>query len=203
MFTFDAAAHEYRLNGVRLPSVTQITQGLTNYDGIPAEILERKRLIGSATHLASEFYDNGILDESTVDPVCEGYFQAYKAFRRDHAAKIWCNEKRLFSERHGYAGTLDRVFEFCGGHKGFWMAGDFVQIDLKTVAQLQPATAVQMAGYQLMLPPLPVPRTRVKRVALQLKPNATYKLEPYIDPDDEQVFLASLRTFKWKEFHNV
>ena len=44
--TFDEAAHEYRLDGRRLPSVTQLLAPLVDYSKVPRETLERAQALG-------------------------------------------------------------------------------------------------------------------------------------------------------------
>jgi hypothetical protein len=198
---FNAELHKYTLDGCVLPSVTQVTQLLGGYENIPAEVLERKAKIGTHVHKACELHDAGGVDQSSIDPQCVGYFNAYLKFLDENPCTVLLNEQKLHSERYLFAGTLDRVYRFDHARKGFWMANTPVLVDLKTVATLMASTAVQTAGYRLLLPPLGVPKTQVARVALQLKPNGTYALRPYTSVSDESVFLAALTLHQWRVNH--
>ena len=61
---FDAAAHRYTLNGVILPSVTQIISavGLYEYDYVSAETLAVAAERGRYVHEMIEMYEEGTLD---------------------------------------------------------------------------------------------------------------------------------------------
>lgn len=112
-FTFDHDKHEYRANGVILPSVTQIIGRLHNsYQNVPAHILQNKAEIGTAVHRAIELYESGWLDEDTLDPDVVGYFEAYKKARNDGALPepLAC-ETRFWNVNYGYAGTIDQVYQ--------------------------------------------------------------------------------------------
>jgi len=70
---------------------------------------------GSMIHLATELYDEGTLDESTVDPQIVGYLESYKqlpavAVPVDTFTGI---EVQLVDTIYGYAGTIDRIYEPC------------------------------------------------------------------------------------------
>ena len=201
MFIFDPILHKYTLNGKVLPSVTQITQPLSDYSMVPHEVLERKKIIGTAVHMACELHDAGGVDESTIHDSCFPYFKAYLNFRAENPGEVVLNEQKVFSERWGFAGTLDRVFKMHESRTQAWFKGDLVQIDLKTVAKLMPATGPQTAGYALAMPDLGVPRTQIKRAALQLKRDGTYAIKPYTSADDEACFIGLLTVLNWRNKH--
>lgn len=67
--------------------------------------------------------------------------------------------------------------------------------------RLYPGSAVQTAGYELLLPkPLvPLSNTPGLYFNLQLRPDGSYKVSlPYEDPSDLDVFRAALITTIWK-----
>jgi hypothetical protein len=200
---FDPIAHKYSLNGKVLPSVTQITGSLVDYSMVPSQILERKKQIGVATHLACEYHDKDGVDEGSIQETIYGFFSAYKRFGEENPYEVLLNEGQFASERYGFAGTPDRVLRMLESRKNSWAAGDVINWDLKTVAQLHPATALQTAGYKLLLPDLGVPRSQIKRGAIQLKPDGSYHLELYSKASDEPTFLACLIRHNWKVENNV
>lgn len=115
MLTFDEELHEYRFNGVVIPSVTTIISavGLYEFDHVAAETLDVAAARGKVVHRCIEWYELGTLDESSIDPELYGYFESYLATK---AAGLLPErpesvEKRLFSRRFRYAGTLDQMFE--------------------------------------------------------------------------------------------
>lgn len=137
--TFDPVTHLYRLDGDVIPSVTQILKGvgLSDYSHIPADTLQRAAERGTVVHQIIEFYEKGVLDESSIDPALRGYFESY--LRAKDAGLLFDDnrpeeiEKQVFSEKYKYAGTLDQ--SYC----------DWIN-DIKT-GQPQPEHGLQLTAY--------------------------------------------------------
>lgn len=72
--------HHYTLDGKRIDGLTSTIAeaGLIGNFGSQWHMDK-----GTATHLATEYYDKGTLDESTVDPKIVGYLESWKRFRKD------------------------------------------------------------------------------------------------------------------------
>jgi hypothetical protein len=194
-FAFDQEKHEYTLNGLRLPSVTQILEsvGLSpDFSGVPAADLEFARQRGSAVHLATAYDDRGDLDEDSLDPRIAPYLEAWRQFRRDFHFEPTEIEFMFYSKKHGYAGTLDRF--------GPSDLAPYTLIDLKTAAKVDltatgPQTGAYSAGYceftgQALL-------KQIKRYAVQLQPDG-YKLIECKDRQDFDAFLHALSLVNWK-----
>lgn len=101
--TFDAATHTYLLDGKPIPSVTRLIAD-------PSFVcdpwyLER----GTAVHKAIELLVQGDLDEGALDPRLLPYLEGFKAFMADVKPQIIASERRVFSRRYWYAGTVDLV----------------------------------------------------------------------------------------------
>jgi len=118
--------HRYFVDGVEYDGVTAILRAesfMPSYipadldwyivrgtivPAIPADLdwyLERGRMI----HKATELYDKGILDESTVDERIQGYLDSWKHYRTGlppYPAETI--EIRLCDPLYQFAGTLDR-----------------------------------------------------------------------------------------------
>lgn len=182
--TFDEAAHEYRFKGVVVPSVTQILQQVTDFSGINPDVLERKRHLGVAVHLACELDDTDDLDETALAHEISPYLTAWRRFRSENWGEIEMLEQRVFHPMHRYAGTLDRVMT---------IQGERCVVDIKTSAQLSPAVGLQLAAYDMALG-----NDKLKRFAVQLKPDGMYRLQQYKDPKDYQVFTALLTIQNWR-----
>lgn len=71
-FKFLEDTHTYLLDGVKIPSVTSVLP--YNYTGEN----EYQRDRGSKVHKMIELYNNGELDEDTLDPVLQPYLESYK-----------------------------------------------------------------------------------------------------------------------------
>lgn len=188
-FRYRADDHSYWLDERRLPSVTQILSVLPNaYETVPPEVLERKRILGTAVHRACELDDQEVLDQFTVHPLVEPYLTAWRRFCADTGFTPSAIEEPGYSREYGYAGTLDRVGE---------IGGALAVLDLKCVAELKPETALQTAGYAQIA--LDHWGHEVKRrYAVQLRPDAQYRLQEYTDRADRRVFLACLQIYQWR-----
>jgi len=193
VFTFDEAAHEYRLDGRKLPSVTSIIRPIApDFSAIPPHVLERKRAIGTAAHLACELDDLGELDEESLDPILVGYLQAWRGFKDATGAIVIANECRLYHPRLNYAGTLDRLLSIGGN---LWL------VDLKTSADPVPSYGVQLAAYAELLKSSDaqlVPQ-EPRRASLHLRDDGTHKLHEFKNPNDWPAFVACLSLYQWKE----
>lgn len=112
---FDAETHTYTLGGVKLPSVTTVLfdVGLYDFDFISAETLRIAAERGTIVHTYCEWYEQGILDESSIDPELYGYFESYLRMKEAGLLpeKPSAIERRLFSAKYKYAGTLDQMYE--------------------------------------------------------------------------------------------
>lgn len=181
--TFDAETHEYRMGGVKIPSVTQIIAGAGLY-GNTDYFTEYSRDRGSFVHQVIEWHLSKELDESTIDPVLTPYFEAWLRFEKESSYVSDSCETRIASPTYRYAGTIDHI-----GH----LNGHFCIIDVKSGAPT-PATGIQLAGYENLLKV-----KGAKRFALHLKDDGNYKLIEYKDRNDRNVFLAALSLYYWKQ----
>lgn len=185
--TFNAETHEYKLQNVRLPSVTKIIADAGLY-GDTSYFTDYSRDRGSFVHQIIEWHLSKELDESTIDPVLMPYFEAWKRFERESSYVSDSCETRLASATYRFAGTIDHI-----GH----LNGHFCIIDVKSGAPT-PATGIQLAGYDMLLSAM-----GARRFALHLKDDGNYKLIEYKDRNDRNVFLSALALWYWKQNNNV
>jgi hypothetical protein len=186
LLTFDEAAHEYRLGGVRVPGVTSVLRPLADFSGIPRDVLAAKADLGRRVHAACEFDDDGDLDEDSIEDDVRPYLEGWRAFLRDSGAKVLHNERRVLDTGLMYAGTLDNVLLIDGAQ---WL------VDKKTCITLPPAVGPQTAAYMRALADPAV----THRGALRLRPDGTYRLDQLTCRDDWSVFLACLTLTRWRE----
>jgi hypothetical protein len=164
---FDAESHRYTVGDDPTPwaHITGVlgAAGLTNYESVPDDVLDRARDRGSKVARALHYYGEGDLDVATLDPALVPYVQSWATFCaryefRPHPDYI---ERPLVHRAFRYAGTPDVA--------GWWRDDDgtegFAVIERKAVAQVQfAATWPQVAAQDLLLatdPALPHPRTRL------------------------------------------
>jgi hypothetical protein len=193
MLTFDASLHEYRWNGVRVPSVTQVLAQCIDFSMVSRDVMEAKGALGTAVHAACELDDaNDLVEESVHDSV-RGYLEGYRKFKRDKVTKVIATEMPVYHALFGYAGKLDLLTEFDDAR---WL------IDWKTPLAINPATALQTAGYVNALSRELTGEkgpSSIKRAALQLKADGTYRLHEFTNPNDFSTFVSFVNVFKWKE----
>lgn len=186
-FTFDPETHEYREDGVLIRSVTQILQGvgIISYLGIDPAVLDHKKQIGKAVHLACEYYDKGILE--SVPGLYAGYVEAYKRFRDEVPCDWSMIEQPMVAnvDTMPYGMTLDRA----GLIRGKISVGE-----LKATAQEERSWPIQLAAYVLGISKEVLPR-----YAIWLKPDGKYRLIEYKDKRDFQIFRQALSIEYWKK----
>lgn len=177
---------QYMVNGVRWISVTEILElaGLVDYGHVAPGVLEVARVRGAAVHEWLELLDLGHIETGAYpgDEIV-GYVEAYRAFLDESKFEAMVVEGVVRNPAYCYAGTIDR---------GGLLNGKLALIDLKAVAQVVPATALQTAGYGLCTD------EPHERYSLQLRPDGSYRLHHYADRNDEHDFLAACRVAHWK-----
>lgn len=184
---FDEANHVYRWDGTVVPSVTQILKPLDAADlaKVPADTLEFARLRGTLAHKACEYFDQGRLDESSLDPEIAGYVQSWIAFRQTTGYIPLLTEHRFYNSQMGYAGTLDSFGEY---------GGALAVIDRKTSVSLLPSVGPQLAAYQ-HAPGIKA----LRRYAVQLQRDGSIaKAHAFTDADDWRAFTAHLDIRLWR-----
>jgi len=191
---FDEASHRYTLAGGVLPSVTTVLKPLYDFRGIDPDVLHAKAAIGTAVHRACELLDKDDLDDESdegraaLEPIA-GYLAGYRKFLSDKKPVVLENETRLYHPAHMYAGTIDRSFN---------IEGDVWDVDLKSTVAMSPIVGIQTAAYSEMFK-AHGRKGRARRGALQLFPDAKYKLWEFKDPGDFAVFLSLLTIQRFKE----
>ena len=167
MILFNEEAHTYTVNGVEFKSVTTILSavGVTYY--FESQATEIAMIRGSFVHEAIKLFNDGTLDESTLDPVIEPYFQAYKKFMHLTGFKTESWEIVSANTELGYAGTYD-VIGILNNKR--------VLIDFKTGVINKVSCRLQTAAYAH----LDSVGKLAARYSLQLKENMDFRLsKPY------------------------
>lgn len=193
----DEATHTYTLDGVRLPSVTQIIASLYDFSNVDPDLLERASEFGRAVHTACELDDKDDLGDT--DLALMPYVQAWRAFRRTTDFEVILNEQVVHSEKYRYAGTLDRVGII---HKGKSIRPSI--IDIKTCSELHDAIGLQLSGYERAAREMGLIKGRyIWRYAVQLRGDGTYLMQEYKDASDANYFLSFLNCLRWRLDHAI
>ncbi|MGB8422232.1 hypothetical protein [Paraburkholderia sp.] len=183
---FDEGAHSYAVDGRKVPGVTSLLAPLVDYSMISREVMERAQQLGTAVHRMTELHDNDDLDEDSLSDELRPYLDGWKKFRAECQFEPITIEKKLYHPMFRYAGTSDRTG---------MVKGRLAVIDIKKMMTLGPVIGVQLAAYQELhkADGLAV----VDRYALGLRPDGSYRLQPYRDMLDWQCFLSLLTQRNW------
>ena len=180
VLTFDAETHTYKINGVVVPSVTQVLDEGGFID--KTWFTEGGRNRGTYVAQATQFDDEGALNWDALDDKLKGYVTAWRGFLKDTKWEVVAIEQRVHNPEMGYAGTLDRIMD-----NGYWRW----VLDIKTGAS-QKWHSLQTAAYAACM------ERAQKRASLVLKENGTYKLHEHTGWGDRRVFYAALSCYHWK-----
>jgi hypothetical protein len=187
---FNEEKHEYSVSGRVIPSVTQIISsvGLYEFDYVSKQTLRIAAERGRIVHTYIEWYEQGILDESSIDPELAGYFQAYLAMKKQHNfSKPESLEKRVYS-RLGYAGTLDMLLD-----GGTWIH------DHKTGVK-SPTHGLQLSAYWLAEHPNTADKP-FKLTCGYYRQDGSFELVEY--PYEPLIWIAVLTDYNWRKKHNL
>lgn len=196
---FDAATHTYTVDGVVYPSVTQVLRPLYDFSMVGADVLEHKRQIGVATHLAIKLWlDEELEDASVVDPWA-GYFRGWLKFWDEMGltrADVGEAEKPLAHPAMRLAGTPDLPL---------FIAHGWAVVDVKTADNLHPAWALQTAAYQELINLNTAGHSHEikRRYSLRLREDGTYRLDEHTNKGDWATFLSFYSVHRFMQNHNL
>lgn len=192
MLKFDSVGHRYTWQGAPVPGVTDVIRSALGdpFANVPPLVLEFKRTLGVAAHLACHLDDAGELDDASVHPEVRPRLEAWRAFRREFPFTVFASERPLYHTLYGYAGTPDRGIVVNGGK---WHA----VVDLKTGFP-GPAAALQLAAYERLFD-AEYGHPVMRRFALQALPSGRYRFTEYTGVSDWRDFLACLAVHRLKE----
>lgn len=191
--TFTELGHQYEVDGLLIPSVTQVLTlaGISDVSGIPAHILDRASAIGTAVHQACEFLDQDDLELESLDPSIVGYVVGYQKFREEQKFTSELVEHRIIAELGGmkYGMCVDRMGRFEGSDVP-------VVLDIKTSSRPQASWAIQTAAYAIGL------SLDCERKIVHVAKDGTYKVIAH-EENDLPVWGAALEVAYWRIAHGT
>lgn len=127
MVEFLEKEHIYLVDGIIVPSVTQILEKIfpDKYKDVPKEILKRKASYGSAMHKYIEQYEKGIITTS-LNYIQGASFNQYIKLKDKYNIEV-LEQEQIVHYRLIYAGTFDMIAK---------VNGKKYLIDIKTTAKL-------------------------------------------------------------------
>ena len=172
-FLFDEATHTYTLDGVVIPSVTEICAPITCGKYPPVGVVQQAAARGTRVHELCALYDMDALPDE-IEAELVGYVKAWAAFCRDYKP-VWKHiELPLYGEIDTglpFAGTLDRIGEIDGRTR---------VVDIKTAASLdRPAKVAlceQITGYEWLADLNDIDVSYGAGMGVQLFANGNYRV---------------------------
>jgi hypothetical protein len=169
---FEPKEHVYTLNGIRLPSVTQLMKPFSSivYEGVPIEAMQIAADRGTRAHdQVSNFVRYGVLEtDGDTDP----YVEAFMAFEPKHPPAWLASEYRVYHKYMRFAGTVDLI--------GYVEPDDGTGVDVvdikTTKAFHKNSIAIQVSAYSEAVMSHGV--TVRRRYGLQLLPDGTFRFDP-------------------------
>ncbi len=177
--TFKEETHEYFLDGVKIPSVSEIISPVNDFSGISPAVLENARQYGKAVHSVIELYLNDKLGE--YDPILQQPLdEAIKYFDSINIADcgfIAEEKKYKIINKCAFAGTIDLISD--------------VLIDYKTRKYNPIHDDLQLAAYEILT------GGKCDKYILELLPNKPYNLVRVENRQAKSMFLYMLEHW-WK-----
>lgn len=207
--TFDVEKHLYTVDGIVVPSVTQVLEEekFVDFSRIPDETLDQAKARGTYVHTVLHYYLEGDFDLSDCLPQFRGYVDSALEYigrvkkqpLRNPRGEAMAVEYRFWHLRRMYAGTIDWLG---------WDEDDVLSIDdWKTGEPTDVAAALQTGAYEagireghtidragnLVGPLYPNYRKPIRRRAVKLfRDGNPGRQEPYSDPRDLSQFFNAL-----------
>lgn len=180
-----------------MPSVTEIlgrTGWTGDFGGMPRDRLAQLAEVGTYVHACTEAMDTEQLDlGATINQAqsalernpyfahVANYLKGYALFRAEIEVQILGSEQAIRNDLLGYCGTLDRRV---------MIAGEEAVVDIKTAQSVSASWALQLAAYAMAVEVV----TPMKRFALRLMRDGTYRLDQFDGPDDRELFAIAARS---------
>jgi hypothetical protein len=180
MLTFDELTHVYTYDGKIIEAhITKMLTalGYVDYSFLNEEKREWYMRRGTAFHQAAHFFDEGDLNEKSLDETTKGYLKSYKAAKKFYGFKWKLIETPMYHPILNYCGRLDRF-------------GTMKNEDLLWVIELKPAHRAKWHDLQLALQQRLIEVQNfgypglIQRAGLYLDGKGGFKLHPFNDRQD-------------------
>ena len=169
--------HIYKVNGVIKPGVNEVLKDMGAIPDFNYPNAEYKRTLGTYVHLAIKLYFENKLDESSLQGEVKDYFNGFLKFHKENPINPLGVEKKFYSEKHGFCGTIDCWTDVLYD----WKTGQSARYHQLTAGAY--LLLLEEAGYKI---------ERVEFVHLTPNDYKVVEIEA-----DKQSFLAFLYAWKW------
>jgi hypothetical protein len=176
-FAFDPVLHEFKQEGVVIPSVTQVLAkaGICDYSFVSEEMREYSMKRGTSVHWMLQLEDEGALNYRKVPSSLRGYRRAYQTWKKRslfHPLMI----EHQFVSNFGFAGIVDRAGTFPS--VAVLGRGSSAIVDIKT-GDVPDWARYQLAAYCVGIEPQLALARYLRRIAIRLRPDGTYKVKEF------------------------
>ncbi len=193
MLTFEPGPHIYRWKGDIVPGVTTILERGSKFGFVSPAELEAAQDRGTFVHKCTELDDQGVLHDDEVTGPYGGYIQAWRSFCSDYGADWTGREEQGYSQRFGYAGTMDCAGTLARFGKTLWV------IDIKTSEQKYRVWRMQTAAYRQLKAEQDPRWALARRGSVRLRADGKYRFDIYDSPLDLPAFLALITYLNWEQ----
>jgi hypothetical protein len=119
VFLYDEVSRNHKLNGISIPSITQILKPLNDFSGVPDKVLGNASFFGTAVHKVIELYMKGTLDEDSIDVGLRLPLEGFKNWYCRHSETLGyipaeskgIVEVPAYNKKLWYCGRPDIVFD--------------------------------------------------------------------------------------------
>ena len=182
-FKFDETTHTYYLDGVKIPSVSEIISPLVDYSEVNPITLANACNYGKAVHKTIELWLNGTLDEENLSEGLKQPLGEFKKTQNIFSLELFAGEIKLFDEKLRFAGTLDLLWKN-------------QIVDIKTRKYNSIIDDLQLTGYEILT------GCKCEKYILELLPNKPYNLIKIDNKQAKSMFLFMLEYWhKTNEFN--
>jgi len=202
-FTFVEASHTYSRGGIVFPSATRCIDhaGLTDYQNVREDILERRSEIGRNVHEAAHYYDEKDLNWDSISAETRGFVESWANWLAGSGFVVGVIEHQQIASLHGmrYGMKLDRFGV---------LRKKPTMVEIKITREIQDWHAVQLAlyvaGFELDPDLSPLAKfLTTQRTVVQLRPAGKMAREvTFDDRKDYDVATWALGITHWKLNHD-
>jgi len=192
---YDEDAHSYKVDGVKIPSVTRIVdacfpKNLTDWAVSIGEeeyhrILDEALDIGNYTHEWIEDYIN----EKPIDKPTNPSIDAFLRWETNYGVKFIDAERKIYCDRFKYAGTVDAVAK---------INGRVCVIDFKTSRKIYKPYHLQVTAYAQAIKRIDGLRKWPLGIILRLdKETGEYQQKVFEPKDHFKTFVKCMELRQW------
>ena len=199
-FLYEESTHTYTLDGVVIPSVTEICAPITCGKYPPVGVVQQAAARGTRVHELCALYDMDALPDE-IEAELVGYVKAWAAFCRDYKP-VWRHiELPLYGSPDTglpFAGTLDRIGEIDGRTR---------VVDIKTTASLdRPAKVAlceQITGYEWLADLNKIDVSYGAGMGVQLFADGNYRVHLIAEIAQKYDFRRVTMFFELRKLHKI